>query len=117
VEAVARRRVADRRPPTNVGQAAFRRWRQRYSLRAAGPGRKALTAALADLKPGISSLLATAQDSMGAELAGGSNNWAISAERTSTGRPIVAGDPHRVLEMPNMYAQATSPATRSTSSA
>jgi penicillin amidase len=65
-----------------------------------------LAAALADLKPGISSLLATAQDEMGAELAGGSNNWAISAERTSTGRPIVAGDPHRVLEMPNMYAQA-----------
>ena len=43
---------------------------------------------------------------MGAELESGSNNWVISAERTSTGRPIVAGDPHRVLEMPNMYAQA-----------
>ena len=26
-------------------------------------------------------------------------------ERTATGRPLVAGDPHRVLEMPNMYAQ------------
>ena len=67
---------------------------------------KRLAAALADLKPGISALLATAQEQMGAELEGGSNNWAISAERTSTGRPIVAGDPHRVLEMPNMYAQA-----------
>ena len=67
---------------------------------------KRLAAALADLKPGISGLLATAQEQMGAELDGGSNNWAISAELTSTGRPIVAGDPHRVLEMPNMYAQA-----------
>ena len=47
-----------------------------------------LAAALADLKPGISALLATAQEQMGAELEGGSNNWAISAERTSTGRPI-----------------------------
>ena len=67
---------------------------------------KRLAAASTDLKPGISSLLATAQDQIGAELDGGSNNWAISADRTSTGRPIVAGDPHRVLEMPNMYAQA-----------
>ncbi len=67
---------------------------------------KRLAAALADLKPGISSLLSTAQHQIGAEVAGGSNNWAISADRTSTGRPIVAGDPHRVLEMPNMYAQA-----------
>ncbi len=65
---------------------------------------KRLVAELADLEPGISSLLAAAQDQMGAELAGGSNNWAISAERTSTGRPIVAGDPHRVLEMPNVAA-------------
>src|SRR5882672_2740005 len=67
---------------------------------------KRLAAALADLKPGISALLATAQEQLGAELEGGSNNWAISADRTSTGRAIVAGDPHRVLEMPNMYAQA-----------
>jgi len=45
-------------------------------------------------------------DAIGAELAGGSNNWALSGQHTSTGRPIVAGDPHRQLEMPNMYAQA-----------
>jgi len=42
----------------------------------------------------------------GAELAGGSNNWALSGQHISTGRPIVAGDPHRQLEMPDMYAQA-----------
>ncbi|MFH8974053.1 penicillin acylase family protein [Streptomyces sp. NPDC017890] len=30
------------------------------------------------------------------EAASGSNAWAVSPERTSTGRPILAGDPHRV---------------------
>ena len=39
---------------------------------------KRLAAALADLKPGISALLATAQDQLGAELDGGSNNWAVA---------------------------------------
>jgi acyl-homoserine lactone acylase PvdQ len=55
-------------------------------------------------------------DAIGAELAGGSNNWALSGQHISTGRPIVAGDPHRQLEMPNMYARLMSPAKTSTSS-
>jgi penicillin amidase len=59
-------------------------------------------ATLAELRPGIEALLAeAASDASG----GGSNNWALSPERTATGRPLLAGDPHRVLEMPNMYAQ------------
>lgn len=29
------------------------------------------------------------------EEAGGSNSWALAPERTATGRPILAGDPHR----------------------
>jgi penicillin G amidase len=32
----------------------------------------------------------------------GSNNWAISGSRTTTGRPIVANDPHRVLRNPSL---------------
>jgi penicillin amidase len=36
---------------------------------------------------------------------GGSNNWAIAPARTATGRPILAGDPHRPFELPGMYAQ------------
>ena len=32
----------------------------------------------------------------------GSNNWAIAPERTATGRPILAGDPHRVLGAPSI---------------
>lgn len=59
-------------------------------------------AAMADLRPGIEALLEAAIDVSG----GGSNNWALAPGRTATGRPLLAGDPHRVLEMPNMYAQA-----------
>jgi penicillin G amidase len=32
----------------------------------------------------------------------GSNNWAISPSRTTTGRPILANDPHRDIEMPSL---------------
>jgi penicillin amidase len=71
-----------------------------------GATNKRLVAALADLKPGVEALLGTRDTAVGAELEGGSNNWALSPQRTATGRPIVAGDPHRQLEMPNMYAQA-----------
>jgi penicillin amidase len=59
-------------------------------------------AAMADLRPGVEALLASgAIDAT----AGGSNNWAIAPSRTAAGRPLLAGDPHRVLEMPSMYAQ------------
>jgi penicillin G amidase len=36
---------------------------------------------------------------------GGSNNWALAGSRTASGLPLLAGDPHRVLEMPNVYVQ------------
>jgi len=35
----------------------------------------------------------------------GSNNWALAGERTASGLPLLAGDPHRPLEMPNVYVQ------------
>jgi penicillin amidase len=35
----------------------------------------------------------------------GSNNWAVHGSRTATGKPLVAGDPHRSLEAPNVYYQ------------
>jgi penicillin amidase len=63
-------------------------------------------AALAELKPGLEALLGSGYPQQDVEIAGGSNNWALGPGRTSTGRPIVAGDPHRLLEMPSMYAQA-----------
>ena len=36
---------------------------------------------------------------------GGSNNWVVSGARTATGMPLLAGDPHRELEAPNVYVQ------------
>jgi len=35
----------------------------------------------------------------------GSNNWALSGSRTASGKPLVAGDPHRSLDVPNVYYQ------------
>ncbi len=58
---------------------------------------------LSELRSAMSLLLTTqAPDQM----AGGSNNWAVSPSLSSTGRPILMGDPHRELEVPTMYTQA-----------
>ena len=35
----------------------------------------------------------------------GSNAWAVGGERTASGMPIVAGDPHRLIESPGVYQQ------------
>ena len=35
----------------------------------------------------------------------GSNNWAVAGSRTASGKPLVAGDPHRALDVPNVYYQ------------
>jgi penicillin amidase len=32
----------------------------------------------------------------------GSNNWALRASRTTTGRPILANDPHRSIDVPSL---------------
>jgi penicillin G amidase len=32
----------------------------------------------------------------------GSNNWTVAAHRTNTGRPILAGDPHRQYSVPSL---------------
>ena len=34
-----------------------------------------------------------------------SNNWALGGSRTASGKPLVAGDPHRTLDVPNVYYQ------------
>jgi penicillin amidase len=37
--------------------------------------------------------------------AGGSNAWAVAGVRSVTGLPMVAGDPHRTIELPGVYQQ------------
>ncbi|MCE0765101.1 penicillin acylase family protein [Pseudonocardia kujensis] len=32
----------------------------------------------------------------------GSNNWVVAAERTATGRPLLANDPHRAVTLPSL---------------
>ncbi len=59
-------------------------------------------ATLADLREPIRALSLLGAS---ADIDGGSNNWALSPSRTATGRPILAGDPHRAFELPGMYAQ------------
>ena len=59
-------------------------------------------ASLADLREPISALNLLAAR---ADIGGGSNNWALAPSRTTTGRPLLAGDPHRAFELPGMYAQ------------
>lgn len=36
---------------------------------------------------------------------GGSNNWAVHGSRTASDAPLLAGDPHRGLEVPSVYYQ------------
>lgn len=37
--------------------------------------------------------------------ASGSNAFVVGGERTANGMPLIGGDPHRLLESPNIYAQ------------
>lgn len=56
-----------------------------------------------------------AERAVGAELAGafhhegiwgsGSNSWVVGGQRTASGLPLLAGDPHRAFESPNAYQQ------------
>ena len=39
---------------------------------------------------------------------GGSNGWSVSGARTASGLPMVAGDSHRALDVPNVYYQVGS---------
>ncbi|KAA3614431.1 MAG: penicillin acylase family protein [Planctomycetota bacterium] len=37
--------------------------------------------------------------------AGGSNNWAVGASRSATGKPLLANDPHLDISLPNRWYQ------------
>jgi penicillin amidase len=37
--------------------------------------------------------------------AGGSNNWVVDGTKTLSGKPLLAGDPHRAIDVPNVYYQ------------
>ncbi len=35
----------------------------------------------------------------------GSNNWVVDGTKTKSGKPLLAGDPHRAIDVPNVYYQ------------
>jgi penicillin amidase len=39
------------------------------------------------------------------DLDGGSNSWVVAGHRTASGHPLLAGDPHRALDTPNVFYQ------------
>ncbi len=59
-------------------------------------------------------VLAAAELEWLGETGGGSNAWTISGDRSASGLPLVAGDSHRALDVPNVYYQThiTCPAFR-----
>ncbi len=57
---------------------------------------------LEQLRAAIAGLLHSAPHDTGG---GGSNNWAVHGSRSASGQPLLAGDPHRLLDIPNMYLQ------------
>ncbi|GAA1974996.1 hypothetical protein GCM10009718_08830 [Isoptericola halotolerans] len=49
----------------------------------------------------LAAILSGAQDAAGS----GSNAWVLTGGRTASGLPLLAGDPHRLLELPGVYQQ------------
>lgn len=60
-----------------------------------------------DLLADAETVLVAARDELAAfpDTDGGSNSWAVHGSRTATGAPLLAGDPHRGIEFPNVYYQ------------
>ena len=55
---------------------------------------------------GLAEQLKAVREQIGlAGAAGGSNNWAVSGERSATGGPLLAGDPHLPTGMPGIWHQ------------
>jgi penicillin amidase len=78
-----------------LGQAAVAR------LTGAGDEQVACLPPGTRIRLGLLAALGGADDASAA----GSNNWVVAGSRTASGLPLLAGDSHRPLEVPNVYAQ------------
>lgn len=60
-----------------------------------------------DLLEGAATALAAGIDDIAGipDTDGASNSWAVHGSRTASGLPLLAGDPHRGIEFPNVYLQ------------
>ncbi|MEA2478776.1 MAG: penicillin amidase, partial [Thermoleophilaceae bacterium] len=53
---------------------------------------------------GLAEQLADVREALGlGAQAAGSNNWVVSGDRSVTGKPLLAGDPHITAAMPNLW--------------
>ncbi|MFF5024197.1 penicillin acylase family protein [Streptomyces collinus] len=75
-------------------------WLATHLLFAGFPAKLWREQAVRHLGPGAVGLFAT--DGPGTA---GSNGWLLSGDRTETGLPLLAGDPHRFIEDPGVYQQ------------
>lgn len=75
-------------------------WLATHVLFAGFPGKLWREEVVRHLGPDAVGLFAT--DGPGTS---GSNGWLVTGERTATGGPVVAGDPHRYIEAPGVYQQ------------
>ncbi|MFI9170440.1 penicillin acylase family protein [Streptomyces lincolnensis] len=75
-------------------------WLSTHILFAGFPAKLWREQAVRHLGPAAVGLFAT--DGPGTS---GSNGWLVSGERTTTGRAVIAGDPHRFIEEPGVYQQ------------
>ncbi|MFJ5018772.1 penicillin acylase family protein [Streptomyces griseoluteus] len=75
-------------------------WLGTHILFAGFPAKLWREEAIRHLGPDAAGLFAT--DGPGTA---GSNGWLLSGARTTTGLPLLAGDPHRFLEEPGVYQQ------------
>lgn len=75
-----------------------------------GPPAAEIPAAIAALaagsSPAVASSVAPAGSTSSPDLAAGSNNWAVGAERSATGSALVANDPHLALRLPGVWFEA-----------
>ena len=59
-----------------------------------------------DVPDGIGESIGLTQLILGlGDVDGGSNNWVVHGSRTASGKPLLAGDPHRAIDVPNVYYQ------------
>ncbi|MFD3477034.1 GNAT family N-acetyltransferase [Streptomyces sp. NPDC058695] len=75
-------------------------WLSTHILFTGSPGKLWRDEVVRRIGPGAVGLFAT--DGPGTS---GSNGWLVTGDRTATGGPLIAGDPHRYIEDPGVYQQ------------
>jgi penicillin amidase len=94
-----------RMPVANlIPESSFRTPSQQVSVQVLPPGSTPVQSSLLAELSNLESRLAQLEILLGPLGAGiGSNNWVISGERTASGLPLLANDPHLGAQMPSIW--------------